>query len=103
MLTVDSTPDVVPLQVMGMIDINLTKVSSDELMLWDLVNLTEEDKEGAYAVRHDRQPVRDFTSKQSSTQGVDNLFEKAFPCLFPYGQGGLEGNRSRGVDFQEHA
>lgn len=102
-LSVDSTPDVVPLQATGVIDIDLTKVSSDELMLWGLANLTEEDKEGAYAVRHGRQPVHDFTSKQSSTQGVDNLFEKAFPCLFPYGQGGLEGNRSRGVDFQEHA
>lgn len=34
---------------------------------------------------------------------MDNLFGKAFPCLFPYGQGGLEGNWGRGVNLQEHA
>lgn len=72
-------------------------------MAWGLANLMKEHEEGGYAVRHSREPVRDFTSKETSNQGGDNLFKKAFPCLFPYGQGGLEGNRSRGVDFQDHA
>ena len=61
-------------------------------MVWDLNNLMEEYNESAYAVWHGWQPVRDFSTKQLTNQGVDNLFEKAFPCLFPYGEGGLEDN-----------
>ena len=95
----------IPLQTTGVIDVDLTNISSDELMVWGLKNLSDENKysEGAYGIRHGQQPVQDFTSKDSNNQGNDNLFEKAFPCLFPYGQGGLEGNRSHGVDFHEHA
>lgn len=103
MVTGCNSPDVVPLQATGVIDVDLTGLSTDELMTWGLENMKEDHPEGAYAVRHGQKPVNDFNIKQSSSQGVDNLFEKAFPCLFPYGMGGLEGNRSRGVNLQEHA
>ena len=94
----------IPLQTTGVIDVDLTNISSDELMVWGLKNLSDENKysEEAYDIWHGQQPVQDFTSKDSNNQGNDNLFKKAFPCLFPYGQGGLEGNRSCGVDFHEH-
>ncbi|KAF8546297.1 hypothetical protein OG21DRAFT_1479690 [Imleria badia] len=59
-------------------------------MVWGLANLTEEHDEGVYAIRHGREPVQDFATKQTSNQGGDNLFEKAFPCLFLYGQGDLQ-------------
>jgi hypothetical protein len=31
-----------------------------------------------------------------------NFFEKAFLCLFPYGEGGIEAARLVKVDFGEH-
>jgi hypothetical protein len=31
-----------------------------------------------------------------------NYFERAFPCLFPYGVGGLEADRQVEVDFRDH-
>src|ERR1700722_3169554 len=34
-----------------------------------------------------------------STDG--NLFEKAFPCLYPYGMGGIEGDQPVTVDFSD--
>ncbi|KAF8545972.1 hypothetical protein OG21DRAFT_1479734 [Imleria badia] len=68
-------------------------------MVWGIRNLSNEDEDskGAYSVQHGHQPVQDFVSNDLNDQNKDNLFEKAFPCLFPYGQGGLEGNRLRAL------
>lgn len=63
------------------------------MMLWGLANLWKEGDEGGYAVRHSRQPVSDFGKpRQGEESGADrpNYFEKAFPCLYPYGVGGPE-------------
>ncbi|KAF9239984.1 hypothetical protein BU15DRAFT_24500, partial [Melanogaster broomeanus] len=59
--------------------------------------------EGGYAVRHGTQPVSDFATVGETDGERDNLFEKAFPCLFPYGHGGVESLRTKGLDFAEHA
>ncbi|OCH83703.1 hypothetical protein OBBRIDRAFT_742815 [Obba rivulosa] len=76
-------------------------------MLWGLSNLWAEGKEGGYAVRHSHRPVNDFgrprTSENSPTESAElNFFEKAFPCLFPYGTGGIEASRPVIVDFRNH-
>ena len=74
-------------------------------MAWGLANLWQEGEEGAYAVRHGRRPVSDFgrpRSGEESDPNRDNFFEKAFPCLFPYGRGGIEADRLVEVDFSEH-
>lgn len=31
-----------------------------------------------------------------------NFFEKAFPCLFPFGEGGLERDQEVNVSFEDH-
>ncbi|KAG1858506.1 hypothetical protein F4604DRAFT_1882876 [Suillus subluteus] len=66
--------------------------------MWGLSNLWKEGKEGGYAVHHDPQPVSDFPpDRQESGDGAGlehNFFEKAFPCLFPYGEGGIEVTRA---------
>ncbi|KAK6984419.1 hypothetical protein R3P38DRAFT_2575984, partial [Favolaschia claudopus] len=64
-------------------------------------------KEGGYAVRHGRHPVSDFgRPRKEATEPADpdraNLFEKAFPCLFPYGRGGLEADQPATIKFAEH-
>ena len=71
-----------------------------------LSNLWESGKEGPYLVRHGQQPVRDFgrLKKSNGEESTDvlNLFERAFPCLFPYGTGGIEAPQPVEVDFTKH-
>ena len=101
----------IPLQVSGSIDCDLTKVTANELMAWGLMNMWKRGQEGAYAVRHGREPVSDFPPRPEDqvdkgagldATGLPNFFERAFPCLFPYGLGGLEAHRPVPIDFREH-
>lgn len=66
-------------------------------------------KEGAYAVRHGTCPIGDFGIRRNAQQGgtnaeavESNYFERVFPVLFPYGEGGVEAQRSVVVDFADH-
>ncbi|KAF8145651.1 hypothetical protein K438DRAFT_1735322 [Mycena galopus ATCC 62051] len=99
-------PDVIPLNFTGTVDSDLSKLSANEMMAWGLMNLWKEDKEGGYAVRHGRIPVNDFGQSQNPEEALDpdrpNFFEKAFPCLFPYGRGGLEADRPVKLGFGDH-
>ncbi|KAI6033736.1 hypothetical protein BKA83DRAFT_4486808 [Pisolithus microcarpus] len=102
--------DVVPLQVSGMIDTEMATITACEMMAWGLSNLWEEGKEGGYAVRHGNQPVSDFGRPcgrvADARDEVDtkhcNFFEKVYPCLYPYGEGGIEGQQEVPVDFVDH-
>ena len=95
-------PDVIPLQVSGNVDNDLTKVSASELMAWGLSNLSKEGKEGGYAVQHGHKPVSDF-SKPRAGEDADpnqpNYFECAYLCSYPYGVGSPEADRPTSVDF----
>ncbi|KIK29098.1 hypothetical protein PISMIDRAFT_6979 [Pisolithus microcarpus 441] len=102
--------DVVPLQVSGMIDMEMSSITAREMMAWGLSNLWEEGKEGAYAVRYGNQPVSDFGCARRNGKDVEeppteketNFFECAYPCLFPYGEGGIEQHRDVLVEFADH-
>ncbi|KAJ6543482.1 hypothetical protein B0H10DRAFT_2389367 [Mycena sp. CBHHK59/15] len=105
--TAQFDPDVIPLHVTGTIDTDLSTLSSNEMMTWGLENLWKEGKEGAYAVRHGRHPVSDFGKPRAGDpEPADpdrpNFFEKVFPCLFPYGRGGLEADRPVDLNFGDH-
>ena len=97
-----SVADVVPLDVSGGIDMDLHDVSANDMMQWALANVGGEP---AYAVRHGNEPVSTFGVSRNCTMhpyDVSNFFEKAFPCLFPYGRGGLEAPHDTSVGFREH-
>jgi Helitron helicase-like domain at N-terminus len=89
---------------------DLTRMTSSEMMMWGLANLWSKGKEGGYVIKHGRQPVSDFGTTLSAnkqpmrTLSFDkpNFFEKAFPCLFPYGTGGIEADRETQVEFRQH-
>ena len=103
--TGEDSPDVIPLQVSGSVDCDLSNLTANELMTWGLMNMWKEGCEGGYAVRHSRQPVSDFPSVGDDNHcptDQHNFFEKAFPCLYPYGRGGLESTRPVPLDFPEH-
>ncbi|KAJ7246450.1 hypothetical protein C8J57DRAFT_1438210 [Mycena rebaudengoi] len=99
----EADPDVIPLQVTGTIDTDLSSLSANEMMTWGLQNLWKEDNEGGYAVRHGRRPVNDFGQPRPETQAGDqseeldpnrpNFFEKA---------GGLEADNPVKLGFGEH-
>ncbi len=82
-------------------------------MLWGLQNLWRESGEGGYSVRHGTEPVSDFgrprdggghqDGMKNGVMSQANFFERAFPCLFPYGRGGIEGEQPVRIDFREHA
>jgi hypothetical protein len=60
------------------------------MMAWGLANLWKDGQEGGYLIRHGCTPVNDFGGSNSVAEDANtdldwpNLFEKAFPCLFPY-------------------
>ncbi|KAG1816359.1 uncharacterized protein BJ212DRAFT_1480806 [Suillus subaureus] len=87
-------PDVIPLQVSGAIDTDMSKLTATELMSWGLSNLWNEGKEGG-----DFPPDKKHSAEAEENH---NFFEKAFPCLFPYGEGGIKAARLVKVDFGEH-
>lgn len=100
----------------GVLDTDLTELHPNDMMLWGLANLWRSDaeptSEGGYLVRHGRRAVRDFgpartarlheVNEDTKSEDNTNLFERAFPTLFPYGVGGIEAQRSVVVPFTEH-
>jgi hypothetical protein len=96
---------VIPLQFLGQEDVDLTKLSASELMVWGMNNLWGEGKEGVYAVKHGALAINTFGVSRSGKYPapVDNYWEKAFPVVFPYGEGGFEGRQQSPVSLAEHA
>ncbi|RDX55291.1 hypothetical protein OH76DRAFT_1452358 [Lentinus brumalis] len=98
----------VSLQEGGGIDTDLTRMNANDMMMWGLNNLWSSSGEGGYSIRHSRAPVSDYPRTRPggpSTPLVPtgtNYFERAFPCLFPYGRGGVEGEQPVTVELREH-
>ncbi|KAG8734651.1 hypothetical protein FRC10_011592 [Ceratobasidium sp. 414] len=103
----DAAPDVIPLQFLGVMDNDLSKVSSDELMNWGLHNLQKHANdpcdEPGYAIRYGA-PVNTFGQPPKCQGPADparrNFWEAAFPILYPYGVGGIEANPT-GFDIRQ--
>lgn len=97
----------VPFQVSGGVDTEMTSVPGSELMLHGLANLWKEGSEGGYSVRYGRQPVSDFGRPQKGeirayNPRAHNFWEKAYPCLYPYGCGGIEADREVELSLIDH-
>jgi hypothetical protein len=96
--------DVIPLTMNGMMDMDMTKVTATETTVRVLTNLWNQNREGPYAIRHSYTAVSDFPDQTGSRSGAvaSNIFEKAYPCLYPYGHGGIEAKRPVPIDFKVH-
>ena len=75
-------------------DVDVSKVSTNKLLLHALVNLKNENPEveGGYAVRHGRVPVFDLpiAAEERESRLFSNKFDvlaAAFPVLWPYREG----------------
>jgi Helitron helicase-like domain at N-terminus len=102
--------DVIPLQFLGVHDVDVNQLSSNEILLHALVNLRNEDPdmEGGYAVRHGSVPIFDLPISSEARQSTifHNKFDvlaAAFPLLWPYGEGRWDIlDRQRKLSFTEY-
>lgn len=102
--------DVIPLQYLGVEDVDVNQLSSNELLLHALTNLGKNDSkaEGGYAVRHGRIPIFDLPipvqdQKSTSFNNKFDVFAAAFPILWPYGEGKWDDPcRRRKLTFNEY-
>ncbi|KAI0263900.1 hypothetical protein BC834DRAFT_826866 [Gloeopeniophorella convolvens] len=103
-----SMAQVIPLQFIGVHDTDATALSARDLLASALTNLSEDGthvEEGTYFVTHGRRPVCNFSG--GHPQGLSdpndiNIWEKAYPVLFPYGVGGFEAVRERPISLIDH-
>ncbi|KIO04742.1 hypothetical protein M404DRAFT_52669, partial [Pisolithus tinctorius Marx 270] len=93
--------DVTPLHVLGVTDLEQTKVPSSELMAQALANFNDNTQEGGYVVRHGNAPINDFPPSMQSP-AMWNPLGTAFPVLFPYGRGAIEAERPVNISLREH-
>jgi hypothetical protein len=82
-------------------------MSTAELTAHALANTWNMNSEGGYAIRYGRDAQNEFGVGRKENVGTrpteeTNLFERAFPTLFPHGEGGLESTRPVWVTFTEH-
>ncbi|KAG9310724.1 hypothetical protein JVU11DRAFT_9325 [Chiua virens] len=96
---------VIPLQSLGVADVDLHHVELNELMKYGLQDLIVDGRlgEGAYAVRHSQNAATDFGRDIQGNVREVNPLTVSFPTLFPYGEGGFEADRIPVVSFNEHA
>lgn len=87
--------DVIPLHFLHVEDVDVSQLSSNELLLLALANLGCEDaeREGGYAVRHGRIPVFDLPIPINRFDALAAVF----PVLWPYveGQWNVTGRRRK--------
>ncbi|KAM6492480.1 hypothetical protein JOM56_012204 [Amanita muscaria] len=95
-------PEVIPLQFSSTVDSDLSKLTANEMMAWGLSNLWNQGCEGGYL--SDFGLPRNGPTQAHSVPDThqSNFFEKAFPCLFPYGHGGIEAEQEVQLHFREH-
>ncbi|EAU80832.2 hypothetical protein CC1G_04942 [Coprinopsis cinerea okayama7 len=107
----DVPPAVIPIQPLGVIDINGENIPQRELMAHALANAaTERAPKGDYLIRHGSAFVNEYARKDPVTGqrydgGPDNPnhLVGCFPWLFPYGRGGFELKKDREVCYEAHA
>jgi hypothetical protein len=94
---------VIPLTSSAVMDFDLSKLTPSEIMVSGLTNLVASFVEPPYAVRHGSKPTPNFRPL-SNTIGSDekDYFERAFPCLFPWGEGGFYRHRAVNLEFHDH-
>ncbi|KAG8681191.1 hypothetical protein FRC08_015793 [Ceratobasidium sp. 394] len=101
--------DVVPLQYLGIMDNDLSKILSNELANWGLQNMWEQganpNSELGYAIRHGA-PVNTYGQPRKGQGPADpdrrNYWEATFASLYPRGIGDIESDRPVQISFTEH-
>lgn len=92
-----------------MVDVAGTDVGENEVLAHALMNVSQKDKEAAWAVRRSGNFVNEYARANEGGEQVIGTPENpnhllgSFPCLFPYGQGGFEVKKKISVSYHAHA
>jgi Helitron helicase-like domain at N-terminus len=83
---------------------DMSKITASDASFRAMMNLWNRNQEGLYGIRHSYRPVPDFPPRSQAREMTTepNLFEKAYPCLYPYGCGGIEAPRPVAISFKDH-
>lgn len=88
----------IPLQSLGVVDVDGGEILASELMAHALSNSGLQDSPDDYTIKRGSAFVNEYARKDSSGQRNDggpsnpNHLLGCFPTLFPYGKGGFEVN-----------
>ena len=85
-----------------MTDVDLSRITPDQFMTYALSNVNGPEKESGYVVRH-----RNFVSQfgpgvERTDRSKWNPLMAAYPCLWPYGCGGIEDDLPSKIGFTPH-
>ncbi len=106
-----STEGIIPIQSMGVVDVEGCDISSTEIMAHALANTVEPlANSDDYTVKRGSAFVNEYARTDSVTglrndggPSNPNHLLGSFPTLFPYGKGGFEINRPINVPYETHA
>ena len=99
---------VVPLQSLGVIDVAATNVQDNDVLVHALLHISVVDKREGCAVKcgadfiNEYPCVDDFGNLTNGCGPNPNHLLGSFPCLFPYGKGGLETMRPSCASYETH-
>lgn len=91
-----------------MVDVAGADVGDNEVLAHALMNMSQKDKEAAWAVRRSSSFVNEYPRVDASGRKMARSPENpnhllgSFPCLFPYGEGGLKVERKKSVSYDAH-
>ena len=97
-----------PLRSLGVVDVAANDVTDNDVLAHALLNVSDHDKAQGWAVRRSSDFVNEYPRRNSAGELTSGTFENpnhllgSFPCLFPYGCGGLEVQRSVKVSYEAH-
>lgn len=80
---------------------DVMSVSPRDMVMWALVNASSQQVEGEYAVQHGYPPVNEFRAQAGDNMHM-NFLIGAYPILWPYGVGCIEGDQGQRLGFLEH-
>lgn len=105
----DIEPAIVPLQSLGIVDIEGQDISSSELMAHALSNTCSRTAPEDFRIHRGSAFINEYARVDTKTglrndggPGNANHLLGSFPTLFPYGMGGLETDRPINVPYETH-
>jgi Helitron helicase-like domain at N-terminus len=83
---------------------DMSKITASETCFRAMMNLWNRNQEGLYGICHSYRPVSDFPPRSQTRDFLteSNVYKKAYPCLYPYGCGGIEATRPVAINFKDH-
>ena len=103
-----SDPEIIPLQSLGVVDVAANDIEENQVLAHALTNVSQRDRAEGWAIKRSSDFVNEYPhltadgTRSAGTPDNPNHLLGAFPCLFPYGEGGFEVDRPTPVSYEAH-